>query len=142
MKVYLHAVAVITLLVPAHAMAVGFLNDYAAWKKAPAEFQTVYLQGAVDGWLQLEQNSDPEKLKARRAGMLSCFQKRNFDASLALELVNNHYKAHPVDWQYAPAVVLYFAINSMCLPEINEERGKLGLPALVRLPAQLSKDRP
>lgn len=137
-------IAFLTLstLIPAQAVAGGFVENYAAWSKAPADVQAIYLQGVVDGWLQIDQKSDADNLKARRTGIRSCFEKHSFDTPVALELVNGHYKAHAVDWKYAPAVVLYFAVNGMCLPEINEERAKLGLPALVRIPAQISKDGP
>lgn len=142
MKAHLHAIAVMAALIPAQAKAGGFVANYTEWKKAPADVQAVYLQGVVDGWIQIDQKSDADNLKARRAGMRSCFEKQSFDTPMALELVNSHYKTHPVDWKYAPAVVLYFAVNGMCLPEINEERAKLGLPTLIRIPTQISKDNP
>ena len=148
MKIHVYvgvAAALLLLLLlspPAQARAPGFIGDYSTWKDVPPKLQIIYLQGVLDSWMQIEQKSDPDKLKARRAGNLSCFVKRNFDANMALELVNSHYKAYPVDWQYAPSVVLYFEINSMCLPDINEEREKLGLPPNQRLPRQLANDTP
>lgn len=135
------AVAVAVTLLPVQSMA-GYMNNYAAWKQGSPEEQAIYLLGALDGWLQIGQKSDPENLKVRRAGMLSCFDKLGFNGGLAVDLVNTHYKDYPVDWHYGPAAVLYYAINGMCLPEINEERAKVGLPALIRLPAQLSADTP
>ena len=136
------ALAAMAALIHAQALAGGFVENYAAWKKYPADVQAVYLQGVVDGWLQIVQSGEDDSWKARQAGIWSCFEKQRYDTPMALELVNGHYKVHPVDWKYAPAVVLYFAINSMCLPEINEERAKLGLSAWVRIPAQISNDTP
>ncbi|MFN3317569.1 MAG: hypothetical protein ACK43M_02410 [Allorhizobium sp.] len=141
MKAHLQSIAVMAALIPAQAMA-GFVDNYAKWKEMPQQSQLVYLAGAVDALLQIATKGEPKDDTARREGILTCFDRQAFDAGRALELVNNHYKEFPVDGQYGPAPVLFYGIVQMCLPQINEERAKLGLSALIRLPDQLSADNP
>ncbi|KPF47279.1 hypothetical protein [Rhizobium sp. AAP43] len=135
------ALAALAALIPAQAMA-GFVDNYAKWKEMPQQSQLVYLAGAVDTLLQIAIEGEPKDDTARREGILTCFDRQAFDAERALELVNNHYKEFPVDGQYGPSPVLFYGIIQMCLPQINEERAKLGLPAAKRLPRQLSRDTP
>ena len=141
MRVNRLAVVILAALLPVQAMA-GFIDNYTAWKKAPVEQRAIYLQGALDAFLQLAIEGEPKNLTARRDGIGSCLNQQEFSLQSAMELIDNHYKDYPVDWHFAPAPVLYYEMLGMCLPQINEEREKLGLPPNRRLPRQLTNDTP
>jgi len=133
--------AALAAAIPAQTMA-GFVDNYARWKEMTPQWQLAYLAGAVDTLLQIAIEGEPKDDTARREGILKCFDRQAFNAERALDLVNNHYKEFPVDGQYGPSPVLFYEMIQMCLPQINEERAKLGLPAAKRLPRQLSRDTP
>jgi hypothetical protein len=52
-------------------------------------------------------------------GISACFDRRSLSAERASELFKNHYKKFPVNVQFEPTRVFFYALIQMCLPQIN-----------------------